>query len=123
MERTGSTRMVIKLQRRRTGFTLIEIMVVIFIIGILLTIAIPQFMRARERSSATACQRNLREIQGAKERWAMDNDRGSTDTPLMTDLVVPGVYLRGNPACSSGGTYAIGRMDQLPTCSIGGVPS
>lgn len=105
----------------RRGLTLIEIMMVVLIIGMLLTIATPSFIRARDNSRAKACQHTLWEIQSAKERWAMDNRRGATDTPAMTDLVLPGVYLRGSAACPSGGAYTVGRLDETPTCSIGGV--
>ena len=97
-----------------------EVMIVVLIIGVLLAVAVPQFYRARDRSRATACQRTMVEIMGAKERWAMDNNRGATDTPDMTDLVMPGVYLKSTPDCPSGGDYVIGSMSDIPTCSIGG---
>src|SRR5207249_12320140 len=58
------------------GFTLVEIMIVVLIIGMLMTIAMPQFQRARTGALARACQHNLKHIVGAKERWAMDNNRG-----------------------------------------------
>jgi prepilin-type N-terminal cleavage/methylation domain-containing protein len=109
-------------RRARTprGFTLVEIMIVIMIAAMLLAIAVPNFIQARETSRARACQLTLWEIQSAKERWAMDNRRGATDTPLMTDLVVPGVYMRSMPVCPSDGVYTVGALNQTPTCSIGG---
>lgn len=113
MNKTGN-------QNRRSGFTLVEIMIVVLIMAVLLAVAVPQFQAAGRRAKATACQRNLKEILGAKERWAMDNNRGPTDSPTMSDLVVPGVYLRRAPTCAEGGTYTIGRMDETPTCSLGG---
>jgi prepilin-type N-terminal cleavage/methylation domain-containing protein len=63
-------------RRRERGFTLVEIMIVVLIIGILLAIAVPSFMNARERSRANACRANLRQIQAAKEQWAMANNQG-----------------------------------------------
>ena len=111
------------MERRRDsegGFTLIELMVVVLIIAILLAIAVPQFQAAGQRAKATACQRNLKEIMGSKERWAMDNNKGPTDTPAMSDLVNPGVYLSRTPECPAGGTYTIGRLDETPTCSLQG---
>src|SRR5437016_3738650 len=106
---------------RFQGFTLVEIMVVMAIMASILAIALPSFARARDRSVARACQHNLKEILCAKERWAMDNNRGPLDTPSMTELAVPGVYMKGTPLCPSGGKYTVGRLDEMPLCSIGGV--
>src|SRR5438270_99292 len=109
-------------RRQRRGFTLVEIMIVVLIMATLLAVAMPQFQAAGRRARATACQRNLKEIMCAKERWAMDNNRGPLDTPSMTELAVPGVYMKGTPVCPSGGTYTVGRLDEIPACSVGGVP-
>jgi prepilin-type N-terminal cleavage/methylation domain-containing protein len=104
----------------RRGFTLVEILIVILIIGILLAIAMPGFVRARENTQARSCQNNLKQILGAKERWAMDNSRGVTDTPTMDDLAGAGRYIKVAPECQKSGTYTIGALNELPTCSIGG---
>ena len=106
----------------RRGFTLVEIMIAVVIIGLLLAVAVPNFLRARENARTKTCRANLYQIQGAKERWAMDNNQPGTATPSMTDLVEPGVYLKGNPKCPSGGTYEPERLDEGPTCSIGSTP-
>jgi prepilin-type N-terminal cleavage/methylation domain-containing protein len=104
----------------RSGFTLVEIMIVVLIIGILLSIAMPHFVRAREGAHARACQHNMKQILGAKERWAMDNNRNGTDAPDLTDLMPD--YLRAPESkCPAGGAYTIGSLDELPICSLGGV--
>lgn len=107
--------------KRRSGFTLVEIMIVIMIMTLLLSIAIPNFLRARETSRARSCQGNLRVIATAKEQWAMDNRMGSLDTP--TAAVLVNTYIKGTggvmPACPSEGTYAIGDMETWPSCTIG----
>jgi prepilin-type N-terminal cleavage/methylation domain-containing protein len=108
--------------RGKRAFTLVEIMVVVSIMALILAIAVPGFARARDNSKAKACQYNLKQILCSKERWAMDNNRAPLDTPAMSDLAVPGVYMKGLPVCPGGGTYTVGRLDQLPTCSVGGVP-
>jgi prepilin-type N-terminal cleavage/methylation domain-containing protein len=108
-----------RINRRRRGFTLIEIMIVVLIIGILLAIAVPNFLRARETSRAKSCAGNLRQIETAKEQWAMDNKKGATDTPALATDLVPN-YIKTAPACPSAGTYTPGDMSTRPTCSIGG---
>jgi prepilin-type N-terminal cleavage/methylation domain-containing protein len=104
------------------GFTFVEVMVVVLILGMLVAVGTPAFITAREKSYATSCRYNLKQIMGAKERWAMDNDKGPDSIPLMVELELPGVYVQGNPRCPGGGDYEPRRLDQLPTCTIGGIP-
>ena len=103
----------------RAGFTLIEIMIVVLIIGILLSIAIPNFVKTRETTRTKSCVENLTKIQGAKEMWAMDNNKGATAAVNAATDLVPD-YLKKLPACPSGGTYTEGAVNVTPTCSIGG---
>jgi len=107
--------------KRRVGFTLVEIMIVILIMVVLLAVAIPNFLRARETSRARSCQGNLRIIATAKEQWAMDHRKSNADEPSPADLVTN--YIKGTdgnlPQCPSGGTYTIGNMSTWPSCSIG----
>ena len=56
---------------RAGGFTLVEIMIVVAIIGLLATIAIPNFVRARLKAQQSACINNLRQLDGAKQTWAL----------------------------------------------------
>lgn len=94
-------------------------MIVVLIIGVLLAVAVPQFMKSREGASARACQHNLKQILGAKERWAMENNKGANDTPDWPDLAP--FFVKTTPECPSGGLYTVGRMDELPICELGGV--
>jgi prepilin-type N-terminal cleavage/methylation domain-containing protein len=102
-------------KRSNTGFTLIEMTIVLLIIGILMGIAIPSYLTAREKSRASVCRGQLRQIQDAKERWAIDKRKGSEDIPTPDDLAPN--YLKDIPLCPAGGTYTFGKVGDNPTCS------
>jgi len=105
--------------RRRSGFTLVEIMIALLILSLLLAIAVPSFMLARQRAQTKTCVSNLRQIRCAKEVWAMAAIKGVADPPPTWDDLRP-AYLKREPRCPADGVYTIGAVDVEPTCSVGG---
>jgi prepilin-type N-terminal cleavage/methylation domain-containing protein len=74
--------------RPKSGFTLVEIMIVVAVIGLLSAIAIPNFVRARIVSQTSACINNLRQIDAAKQQWALETGKPSTQIPENTDILI-----------------------------------
>jgi hypothetical protein len=91
----------------------------IIFIPMMMAIAIPNFVKARATSQANACINNLRQIDAAKNEWALENNKTTNDTPTAQDL---NQYIKGGFEllhCPAGGTYTIGRVGETPTCSLG----
>ena len=92
------------LKRDSKGFTLVELMVVLLIIGILIAIAIPIYNSTQENARLKACQSNLRTIDGAISQYQADG--GDVSTLKNVDQLVP-TYIKEVPKCPSGGEYSI----------------
>ena len=104
--------------RSQSGFTLIEIMIVVAIIGLLATMAIPNLMKSRKDTQRAVCIQNLKSINGAKEVWALQERKGDADVPADADLFGTNKAIKDRPNCPAGGTYDLKAVSERATCSV-----
>lgn len=104
----------------KTGFTLIEIMIVVAIIGIILAVALPNFTSSVGIAQKRACAINRRNIDGAKLQWAVEHQEPPTATPSDEDLFGEDAYLDHKPDCPARGVYSLNEVREKCTCYLAG---
>lgn len=100
------------------GFTLIEIMIVVGIIGVLAAIAIPSFGSATKKAQRQSCAINRKNIDGAKASWALETRQPSDAVPTDADLFGDGKYIDHKPDCPARGDYSLNAVREKCTCSV-----
>ena len=106
----------------KAGFTLVEIMIVVAVIGLLAAIAVPNFVRARTQSQTNACINNLRKIDDASQQWGLEYNQAASATVAFDDIQP---YLKGSITCPSAGlgatfasSYTLTTISNKPTCNV-----
>src|SRR5262245_52322413 len=103
-------------ERKGPSFVFVISILTVFALGAL--VAIPNFIRARTPASKCSCTANIKQLDGAKATWALEKHKTNTDTPAMTDIIGPPAYIRDAPVCPLGGQYILGRVEQMPRCTV-----
>ncbi len=101
---------------KKDGFTILEIMIAVTIIGFLAGLAIPAFMKTRTTAQRTRCIDNLRQIANYKEMWAMESF-ANTGTAVDESDIAP-FFKTGLPECPGGGEYDYTEVGSPPLCSL-----
>lgn len=112
-------KMNVQRQNPTAGITMPQLLVVIGVLAVVvLAVVVPNFVRAHATPSKNSCIANLKQIDGAKEQWALENKK-TVGTPV--DVAAVNSYLKYSiaPQCPANGTYTYNPVGKAPTCSLG----
>ena len=109
--------------KKAAGYTLVELMIAVIIIGVLASIALPNYYKTRMGTRKGICMNNLRQIEAATDRWVFENDIDDGHVVISEEETDIYNYLKnGKPACPARGIYTITAIASFPqvTCSVEG---
>ncbi|MCF7847831.1 MAG: prepilin-type N-terminal cleavage/methylation domain-containing protein [Kiritimatiellales bacterium] len=101
--------------KNKYGFTIVEIMIVVVVIGLLTAIGIPGFRKARDNSRNNACRSTQRQIETAKEMYAIESGKDNGGTVTLEKIAE---YMRNPPTCPCGGTFIPGTIGEECHCTV-----
>jgi Tfp pilus assembly protein PilE len=108
----------VRYHQNQSGFTVLEIMIILMLISLLAILAFPAYARSRRVAARATCLANLRQLEGAKNQWSLENKVSNSAIPTDTDLFGENKYIRTKPVCPAGGSYSFGSLNQKVTCSL-----
>lgn len=111
---------LLPVRNEQDAFSLLEIMIVVAILGLLIAIAVPSWVKSRQRAQRELCIENLHQIETAKQLLALEHGRTAGEEVLMEDLVGPELYLKSLPECPAGGDYLVNPVRIPAECTIEG---
>jgi prepilin-type N-terminal cleavage/methylation domain-containing protein len=109
-----------RFRARRRGFTLLEILIVVAVLGILVGMAFPNFLKSRSNAQKQICIENLSQIESAKQIWGVESAKKEGDPATDADLFGPSRYMKQKPSCPAGGTYDLTTIGANAACTIPG---
>lgn len=118
--KTERTLRCVQRRERAGAFTLVEIMIVIGIIALLVSVATPYYVRYRTNAQTKSCLANLKQLDAAKEQWALEAHKITGDPCFMTNIVGLDKYIKNTPECpATTAPYVLGNIGERPVCQSG----